>query len=172
MIFFVSFAHLRRRSKSSDVSITQSSFSSFCTRRRWVVPRKGDVTRDDSQRRFLAQHRVATLEQCCNHSKQCRNNVATLCCAKNRRCESSRVTSPWRNPESRKFCMWNLKSSKFLLVESGIVGFGIRNTAQGIRNPTIKRFEFHWQRLESGIHGMESRICYLGFSYNGPIEVS
>ena len=25
------------------------------------------------------------LEQCCNCSKQCRNNVATLCCAKNRR---------------------------------------------------------------------------------------
>ena len=36
------------------------------------------------------------LEQCCNFSKQCRNNVATPCCAKNRRCESSRVTSPWR----------------------------------------------------------------------------
>ena len=34
------------------------------------------------------------LEQCCNYSKQCHNNVATLCCAKNRRCESSRVTSP------------------------------------------------------------------------------
>ena len=34
------------------------------------------------------------LEQCCNHSKQCRNNVETLCCAKNRRCESSRATSP------------------------------------------------------------------------------
>ena len=34
------------------------------------------------------------LEQCCNHSKQCRNNVATLCCAKNRLCKSSRVTSP------------------------------------------------------------------------------
>ena len=47
-----------------------------------------DVTRDNSQRRFLAQHSVAMLEQCCNHSKQCRNNVATLCCAKNRRCES------------------------------------------------------------------------------------
>ena len=45
---------------------------------------KGDVTRDDSQRRFLAQHSVAMLEQCCNYSKQCRNNVATLCCAKNR----------------------------------------------------------------------------------------
>ena len=34
------------------------------------------------------------LEQCCNHSKQCRNNVATLCCAKNRRCESSPLVSP------------------------------------------------------------------------------
>ena len=34
------------------------------------------------------------LEQRCNHSKQYCNNVATLCCAKNRRCESSRVTSP------------------------------------------------------------------------------
>ena len=43
---------------------------------------------------FYAQHSAAMLEQCCNYSKQCRNNVATLCCAKNRRCESSRVTSP------------------------------------------------------------------------------
>ena len=32
--------------------------------------------------------------QCCNHSKQCRNNVTTLCCAENRHCESSHVTSP------------------------------------------------------------------------------
>ena len=55
---------------------------------------KGDVTRVDSQRRFLVQRSVAMLEQCCKHSKQCWNNVATLCCAKNRRCESSRVTSP------------------------------------------------------------------------------
>ena len=31
------------------------------------------------------------LEQCCNRS-QCRNNVATLCCAKGRCWESSRVT--------------------------------------------------------------------------------
>ena len=28
------------------------------------------------------------------------------------------------------------KSGKFLLVESGILGFGIRNSAQGIRNPS------------------------------------
>ena len=52
---------------------------------------KGNVTRDDPQQRFLGQHSVAMLEQCCNHSKQCRNNVATLCCAKNRRCESSLI---------------------------------------------------------------------------------
>ena len=55
----------------------------------------GDVTRDDSQRRFLAQQSAATLVQCCNHSKQCRNNVSKLCFAKNCRCESSRVTSPY-----------------------------------------------------------------------------
>ena len=55
---------------------------------------KGDVKRDNTQRRFSAQHSVAMLEQCCSHLKQCRNNVTTLCCAKNRRCESSRVTSP------------------------------------------------------------------------------
>ena len=55
---------------------------------------KGDVARDVSQRRFLARHNVEVLEQCCNYSKQCRNNVAKLCCAKDDRCESSRVTSP------------------------------------------------------------------------------
>ena len=36
---------------------------------------KGDVTRDHSQRRFLAQHSVAMLEQCWNHSKQRCNAV-------------------------------------------------------------------------------------------------
>ena len=59
------------------------------------VGSKGDVTRDDSQRRFLAQHGAAMLEQCCNDSKQCRNNVATMLQrAENRRYESSLVTSP------------------------------------------------------------------------------
>ena len=42
----------------------------------------------------------------------------------------------FRNPEVRYFCLWNPKSGKILLVESGIIGFGIRNTAQKIRNPT------------------------------------
>ena len=39
---------------------------------------KGDVTRDDLQRRFLAQHSVAMLKQCCSYSKQCCNNVAAI----------------------------------------------------------------------------------------------
>ena len=34
------------------------------------------------------------MEQCCNNSKQHRNNVATLYWAKHRRCELTRVTSP------------------------------------------------------------------------------
>ena len=51
--------------------------------------------------RFLTQHNVAILEQCYNCSTQCRNNVARLCCANNRRCESSRLTSPVRSNDVR-----------------------------------------------------------------------
>ena len=54
---------------------------------------KGDVTQDDSQRRFLAQHCVAMLEQRRNCLKQCRKNVVMLRCAKNRRYKLFRVTS-------------------------------------------------------------------------------
>ena len=39
---------------------------------------KGDVTRDDLQRRFLAQHSVAMLKQCCNNVAAIRKNVATM----------------------------------------------------------------------------------------------
>ena len=56
----------------------------------WSFINEGDVTRDDSQRRFLAQHSVASW----NNVGTIRNNVATLYCAKHRRCESSRVISP------------------------------------------------------------------------------
>ena len=38
---------------------------------------KADVTRDDSQRRFLAQHSVATLLP---HGFECYNTVPTLQC--------------------------------------------------------------------------------------------
>ena len=48
---------------------------------------EGDVTRDDSQRRFLAQHSVAILLQLCFEWLHC-SSIATLCCAKNPRCES------------------------------------------------------------------------------------
>ena len=47
------------------------------------------------------------LEQCCIYSKQCRNNVAMLCCAKNRRCTSSRVTSPLFAFESLVKDVWD-----------------------------------------------------------------
>ena len=54
----------------------------------------GDLERDDSKRRFLAQQSVATLLRHCFDWLQHFLSVATLCCAKNRRCESFGVTSP------------------------------------------------------------------------------
>ena len=56
---------------------------------------EGDVTRENSQRRFWAQHSVAALLQRCFEWLQHRSSIATPCRTKNRRCESSRVTSPW-----------------------------------------------------------------------------
>ena len=40
-----------------------------------------------------------------------------------------------RIPECKKFLLVESRILENLLVESGILGFGIRNTAQGIRNP-------------------------------------
>ena len=66
--------------------------------------------------------------------------------------------------------IWFLESGKFLFVESAILGFWIQNTAQesGIALNCTWNTEskFHWQRLESGVRGVESRIqdC-LGFLY-------
>ena len=80
----------------------------------------GDVTQDDSQRRFSAQHWVAMVEQCCNHLKQCRNNVATLCCAKNRRCESCRVTSPLSSNDGLTSKSRHLKSE--FPLDSNLIG--------------------------------------------------
>ena len=45
-----------------------------------------NVTRDDSQRRFLTQHSVETLLRLCSAWLQHCTNIATLCCTKNRRC--------------------------------------------------------------------------------------
>ena len=56
-----------------------------------------------------------------------------------------RYQNPWN------FCLWNLEAQKILLLASGILGFGIRNTAQRIRNPSNDwnpESNFYWQRLE------------------------
>ena len=55
---------------------------------------KGDVTRDDSQQRFLAQHNIKALLRHCFEWLQHCSNITTLCCAENRRSKSFRVTSP------------------------------------------------------------------------------
>ena len=53
---------------------------------------KVSVTRDDSKRRFLAQQSATALMRPCFEQLQHCSNIATLCCTKNWRCESSRVT--------------------------------------------------------------------------------
>ena len=46
------------------------------------------------------------------------------------------------NPEN--FCFWNMESQDILLMESGIMGFGIRKyIAQGIQNPTNNNIGIH-----------------------------
>ena len=62
---------------------------------------KDDFTRDDSQRRFLAEHSVATLLRRCfewlQHQQVAICSIATLCSVKNSICESSPVTSPYND---------------------------------------------------------------------------
>ena len=48
------------------------------------------------------------------------------------------------SPHVREF---EFRNSVYLLVESGILGFGIRNIAQGIRNPSND-----WTDPESQFH--------------------
>ena len=59
----------------------------------------------------------------------------------------------------QNFCLWDSESAKILLVESGIQGTGIWNTAQGNRNSTNNRnpeIKFHCERLESSTWNPES----------------
>ena len=74
---------------------------------------KGDVTQDDSQRRFLAQQNVATLLRRCFELLQHCSNIARLCCAKNRRCESSRVTHHLKG----SFVCLNNRSQEDLIIK-------------------------------------------------------
>ena len=60
----------------------------------------------------------------------------------------------WRDSENQI-----PESVKFLLIESDILGFGMRNTAQGIRNPTNDwnpESKFYWQILKSSTWNRES----------------
>ena len=61
---------------------------------------------------ILAQHSVATLLWHCFEQLQHCSNIATLCCTKNRRCESSRVTSPLRTIDPKL----NKKDQKSVLI--------------------------------------------------------
>ena len=66
-------------------------------------------------------------------------------------------------PESSKFLLVESEIRENLLVESRILGFGIRDTARGIRNPTNDwnpKSTFHLQGLESGIQDW-LRVPYM-----------
>ena len=86
------------------------------------------------------------------------------------------------------FFFWNPESGKILHVKSGMLGFGIRNTAQRVRNPTNNcgvrhpETKFHWKRLESStvkpllsgspikrtISRVPKRMSYISL-YNEPL---
>ena len=86
-------------------------FSSLACRLLSLFPLilKGDVTRDDLQRRFLTQHIIATLLRHCFEWLHHCSNIATLCCTRNRRRESSRVTSPLDNTDTETICAFRFR---------------------------------------------------------------
>ena len=108
----------------TDIHFLHQAFSPW---RR--VQLKGDVTRDDSQQQFLAQHSVATLLRCCFELLQHCSNIATLCCAKNRRCESSGVTSPkeWMSTNIERRVAHDERSKSFIFFCSEIPSSSPRN---------------------------------------------
>ena len=93
------------------------------------------------QRRIKFKPRIKLNHNICKLSAQRSQKFAPL-----KSCKTAHVrASEFRN------------RGNFLLVESGILGLGIRNTAQGIRNPTNDwntKSKFHWQKLESEIHSV------------------
>ena len=78
---------------------------------------------------------------------------------------SKSVWNPGRVRNPRKFCLPEYGIQQSFALKGGILGFGTRNTAQGIWNSptigiqnqssTIKESEM--QYMESGNHGVESR---------------
>ena len=54
------------------------------------------------------------------------------------------------------------KSGNLLLVESGHLGFDIRNTAQAIRNPANNwnpEYKFQWQAIRNPVIGIRNPQC-------------
>ena len=104
---------------------------------------KDDVTRDDSQRRFLAQHNVATLFR--EQLQHC-SNIATLCSTKNRRCKSFRVTSPKSEEENEAL----FESSRAFEVAKaricGPVNFAL-DRYTGFQSASINLLINHWSQL-------------------------
>ena len=68
-----------------------------------------------------------------------------------------------------------VKSGKVLLVEYGILGFGIRNITQGIRNPTYdwnSESRIQVPLKKTGIQYLESRIQdYFRFPYMRQLKI-
>ena len=98
-------------------------------------PLKGNVPQDDSQRRFLAQHRVATLfrmvatlfQHCFEWLQHC-SNIAALCYAKivvaYRPVQHHLKRSAWRSFPPK---------SPFLCVNRCRIWYGFRACAKSIR---------------------------------------
>ena len=83
------FQRLFHFARSSGILFAQEkvSIKYCCSTLRWCYT--GDL-----QRRFLTQHIISRLLRHCFEWLQHCSNIAALCCAKSRRCESSRVKSP------------------------------------------------------------------------------
>ena len=83
---------------SQPIHVSSNLFIQYPDEKIYVSKQsKGDLTRDDSKRRILAQHSIAML----HNVLTIRNNVATMlqrCC-----CESSRVASPQNVLDESKY---------------------------------------------------------------------
>ena len=110
-----------------------------------------DVTRDYSQRRFqLAQCSAATLLRHCFERWQHCSNIPTLCCAKNRRCESSPVTSPLWDYDGAG---GNGHVQKAIGLMSKTATLHLRHAFLYISLPSLHNYDVKWLKLrllESG----------------------
>ena len=100
------------------------------------------VKRDDSQRRFLVQPSVAIWLRHCFECLQHCSNVTTMCCAKNRRCKSSRVRDRIRvqKKEIKKHLLVLLSPTKHEIRKFHVIVVVIR--AATVKNESIRIIVF------------------------------